>query len=330
MLKKVVSFLLAMVLPVCFCASCARVESNSAVMTVAGANISAELYARYLSLVFHDPENYGLDSGFSAAEAAGRAKELCVDYVAVNTLFRAESLTLTPQFRYLIEENVSVNWNLYQNYYRAAGISKQTLTKAYTSAAKKDMLFLYYFGKGGYLEVPDFELLEYYEYNYASFKAIIGYLTQRDDEGNTVHLPQEETERIKANFLNMLDDVKTGSTIDDVYQKYAKEMNLSSYSSDLITIRSDNITYPSGFFKSVKSLGLGNIAILESKEYLFLVVTPKEAEEIVPGEYREECLKALRFERFEQQVLAGVKEPYRVTEDSPALYDIYERIINLY
>lgn len=330
-MKRAVSlFSIAVLLAAsCVLSSCSGRNNAVSVLNISGAEISDELFSYYLGIILHDPSSFGLGDTPSSDEVTDCAVDLCRNYVAINTAFSDKGLRLTSGLRHEIAEGVSAKWSFYKNFYTSAGIGKQTLTKALTADAKEKMLFSHYYDRGGEREVPEDELKSYFNGAYVSFRAINGYLTEKDETGNVVPLPDEERELLKNKFRTMLSILKNGGTFDEVYQKYASEQQLSSFSSDVMTINKNNNNYPSGFFDFVSDLPPDSPAVFETKDYIFIVSKTTKNDGELLDSYRSECLKAMRSDDFEN-ILSGITMTYTEDADSSVLKGLYNTVKDCY
>ena len=114
-------------------------KEEAPALTVSGAEIGADLYAYYLTLVLRTPEAYGVAADDEDA-VREQAIRLCVDYAAVGSAFASEGLRLSPEYKMQIAENVSTKWSFYKKYYQSVGIEKQTVTKYETNEAGKALV----------------------------------------------------------------------------------------------------------------------------------------------------------------------------------------------
>lgn len=313
----------------CMFSSCSKGNKTVAVLNISGAEISDELFSYYLGIILHDPSSFSLGGTPSSDEVTDCAVGLCKDYVAINTAFSQKGLRLTSELKHEIADGVSTKWNMYKRFYTSAGIGKQTLTKALTADAKEKMLFSHYYDRGGEREVPADELKSYFNDNYVSFRAINGYLTEKDEKGNVIQLPDEDRELLKNKFKTMLSILKNGGTFDEVYQKYASEQQLSSFSSDVMTINKNNNNYPSGFFDFVSELSSDSPAILETNDYIFIVSKTTKNDGELLDSYRFDCLKAMCSEDFET-ILSDITMTYTSDADPSALKGLYNTVKGCY
>ncbi len=324
-MKKIFALTISALLVAVLMSSCKKAESQSAVLDISGAEISDDLFAYYLSTVMHNPKAYGLEVTSSSDEFIDCTSDLCADYVAVNSTFAVKKLRLTSDYKYDIAKGTSQKWDFYEKYYSTVGISKQSLTKALTAEAEKSMLFSYYYDEGGEKAVPTDEVKEYFNENYVSFRAINGYLTQRDEDGNAVQLSASEIKSIETKFSTMVDDLKTGSSVDEVYNAYATEQNLPSYSSDLMTINKDSNNYPSDFFEAVQKLEADEPTVIKTGDYIFLVIKDGDKDGEIFSSYRTQCLENMCSEDF-NSLLYGITATYVIKASSAELLNVYYKV----
>ena len=319
--------LLALVLALttlCGCVMPWQSSDEEAVITVSDAGVGADLYALYLTQIFRAPEKYGLtDTKRDAAEK--KAVELCTQYVAVNTAFRDAGLRLTPEYKTRIAENVSVKWSFYKKYYESVGIRKQTLTKYETAEAKRELMIAHKYGKGGEAAVSDIELDAYYAVNYVTFRSINGYLTRTGADGKTERLPAAEITAIENRFRAMCDDVRTGSSIEAVGKENAGSAYILSAEAGTVTINRKTSNYPAEFFASVQQMDEGTPRVIETEDYIFLVVKQSAKNDENLQAHRLACLLEKCAEPFEKD-LAAVTAEYKVRKNTSALGDIYAQI----
>ena len=308
----------------CGCAMPWQSAREEAVVTVSDAEIGADLYALYLTQIFRDPEKFGLaDTKRDAAEK--KAVELCTQYVAVNTAFRDAGLRLTPAYKTRIAENVSVKWSFYKKYYESVGIRKQTLTQYETAEAKRELMIAHKYGKGGEAAVSDIELDAYYAVNYVTFRSINGYLTRTGADGKTERLPAAEITAIENRFRAMCDDVRTGSSSEAVGKENAGNAYILSAEAETVTINRKTSNYPAEFFTRVQQMDEGSPRVIETEDYIFLVVKQSAKSDENLQAHRLSCLLEKCAEPFEND-LAAVTAGYKVRKNTSALGDIYAQV----
>lgn len=326
-MRKGIAGLLALVLALstlCGCAMLPQSDEEDAVITVSDVGIGADLYALYLTQIFRTPEDYGLaDTSRDAAEQ--KAVELCAQYVALGAAFRDAGLHLTPEYKTRIAENVSVKWSFYKKYYESVGVRKQTLTKYETAEAKRELLIAHKYGKGGTAAVSDIELDANYAVNYVTFRSLNGYLTRAGADGKAERLPAEEIASIEDGFRRMCDSVRTGASMESVGKENAGKLNILSAEAQTVTINRKINNYPAEFFTRVQQMEENAPLVIETKDYIFLVVKlPSKNDENLQA-HRLSCLLEMCAEPFAKD-LAAVTAGYKVRKNTSALGDIYNAV----
>lgn len=316
--------LLCALLMLCSCTLPWQSEKDEAVVTVSDAQIGADLYTYYLTQILHDPAAYGLTDP-QRDEASQKAVELCTQGVAVNTLFAGRGLHLTPEYKTRIADNVSSKWGIYQNYYESVGIRKQTLTAYETTAAKRELLIADKYGEGGAAAVSQIELDAYYAVNYVTFKSVNGYLTGIGGDGQSERLPESEITAIKNRFMQMCDDVRTGTSIETVSKENASEAGVVSGEVQTVTINRTINNYPPEFFASVQKMKEGDPRVIETEDYIFLVVKQSSKSDENLDAHRFACLLEMCAEPFAKELTAACAG-YKVQKNTAALDKIYAAV----
>lgn len=203
-----------------------------------------------------------------------RAKELCAEYVAVNSLFRAYNCSLTSAEKSDVSVTTNDLWRLYGRYYESIGVSKQTFYKIQLSTAYRDAILDVLYGEGGITPVSEEELRQYYEAHYIVFRAISGYYTSVDEDGNSV--PMDETERAATDsaFNNMADRINGGTDINTAYNDYLASIG-DTQSDEAVTVRiasTGSQGYPEGFFDTVHALEQDTATVVRLGDYIYVIV----------------------------------------------------------
>lgn len=311
-IKSVVCLCLAL-LTLCGCTVPWSKEEAPA-LTVSGAEIGADLYAYYLTQVLRSPETYGIAADDKSA-AREQAIRLCVEYAAVGSIFDSEGLRLSPAYKMQIADNVSTKWSFYKKYYQSVGIEKQTVTRFETNEAMRKTLMQYKYGEGGAQAVSQIELDANYAVNYVTFRSVNGYLTR---SGTGERLSAEEIRQAEQCFTEMCERVRMGSSLDDVCKDYADRPFMASTEAETVTINRKINNYPSEFFSSVQKMDEGAARVIETSDYIFLVVkqSPKQDENLEA--HKLSCLLELCAEPF-AQYLKPITDGYTVQKDSAVL-----------
>ncbi|HZJ78528.1 MAG TPA: hypothetical protein VFD52_07015 [Clostridia bacterium] len=320
--------LVCAVLCICvFCTvfiSCAN-NGKATVLNISGQSVSDEVFVFFLDKVSSSPKDYSLTNDSTQDEYVQATKRLCAEYFALNTEFEEQGLKLDAEHKTKTAETVSNKWRMSSQYFNAIGVSKQTLTKIYTSNEKKEILFLSLYNEGGSREVDEKQLKDYFFENYISFRAINGYLTTTDEQGNTVSLSKEEQEATRTRFKNMIIQINNGQTIDEVGEAYSKEQASTSTASTVSVLKKDSSEYPKGFFEKVSQLEYEVPTVVEAEDYIFLVMRTdlSEHEEEDFCNYRNSCLKTLKSEDFDRFIL-DVANSYEINEKTNTIQEVID------
>ncbi|MBQ9552595.1 MAG: hypothetical protein IJU96_07500 [Clostridia bacterium] len=299
-MKKWLSAALLLVLLLSVLAGCSAVPRKKTALTIGKAEIDNEVFAYYFDAAYSEAQKSGADLNDTAA-LTERAVDLCCGYVATTTQYEQMSMKLDAESRKAISENSEECWRLYGGHYTKAGVTKQTIGKIEAVAQYRTALLLYYFGEGSEYEVTEEEIEYYFDQNYVEFEAIVGYLTTQDENGETIPLTEQEADELRSSFLNKRDRMKNGSTLAQVNEDIEVSPTFVSV---------NNSAYPEGFLKQVSSLPYNEPTLMETEEYLFLVVRldAKKGDVNNYTNYRTRYIDALRGETLDEMLIETAKE----------------------
>ena len=150
MMKKVLSLFLVTVICLLSFSSC----SGFTKVKVNGTKIDNEVYYYFKDL--HDGDNTKINNALSR-------------YVAINTEFSLQSLTLSPTQKSELSKKVNNLWHIYSVHYTKLGISKQTIYKIETSKFYEDALLDYYYGPNGTSPVSEDAIKKYFKEIHKNF-----------------------------------------------------------------------------------------------------------------------------------------------------------------
>ena len=329
-MKKRIALCLCVLLTVLSLCSCAlpqltAEEKIPTVLTVSGAEVPQDLFAYYLTVLLRDPQSYGIAADAKNTVYIDKAVELCVNYVAINSAFEAEKLHLSPAYKTQIADNVSTKWGFYKNYYNTVGIRKQMITKYETNEAKRKTLLEHKYGKDGTNPVSDIEWNAYYAVNYVTFQSVNGYLTKAGSDGSTERLSAQELAAAENRFKAMCEEVRGGKSLEDVCKNYANDLYVASPEVETITINRKTSNYPSDFFLSVQKMDVGTPRVIETADYIFLVVRQSDKSDTAYEAHRQACLQDMCAESFAAD-LKAITDGYKVDRDSSALKDVFSTV----
>lgn len=315
-MKKAVALLLTAILLLCS-AGCS--QSNKTVLVISGAEIDSEVFTYYLDKVVSRPADYGLSENPEKEDAKNAAIEQCKEYVAANTEFRSRGLSLSVSDKVGISETVNNLWIRFENHYDKIGVSKQTLTKVYTSQAYNEAIFTSEYDKGTEDTASEEVIQNYFYENYVSFRAVCEYFNYADG----TPLSQKD----KTELLSKFDGIAAAQIGNaDEFSSAVQNLGYSVSASVLLKKGSDG--YPAGFFERVYELQDNDVAVIVYDECVFAVMKEnlKEKGEGVYSEYRSACINDLYSDaaRVDFEEIMG---SYEVEEKSGRINSILKKLV---
>ena len=288
-MKKITAFLIAVAILLSFSA-CS--EQKKTALVIAGTDINSEIFTYYLDKVNHSPADYGLSQNPSDSELKNAAINECKKYLAANTGFSEKGLSLTSSQKVEISQNVNNYWIRFENHYNKIGVSKQTLTKIFTSDAYKDALFSAEYDKGVNDTEAEAILQDYFYENYISFRSVCVYFTKPDST------PMTQLE--KTQLLSSLEALAANPDAD--VDKFAQAVQSAGYSlSDSALLKKGSTTYPDGFYDKVSEQADNTVQVITYDECVFVIWKEnlKEKGESLYRSYRSVCINDLYYEEYE-------------------------------
>ncbi len=316
-MKKIIGIILCAVL--CFGMLCSCSAKNQTVLSVGQAELDSEIFAYFFSEVYSFAESSGADL-LATDELTAQAVNKCLEYVASTTLFDTLQLSLSADSKKNIANSVEEEWRLYGDYYVDAGISKQTVSKISEAKEYRTQLLLYYFGEGSEYEVKEEEIEYYFDRSYVAFKAINGYFTTTDENGETVPLPDAEIIALKESFKNKCAQLEAGMS-------FAEINDGNDIESTFIAV--SNSAYPEGFLAGIAELEYDKPTVIETDENIFLVVRmdAKEGSSNYYATYRTKYIEDLRGEML-TDMLVATGEEYGVTQEDSRIKSVAKDVIS--
>ena len=212
-MKKFKSFIAVLLcLAAVFCTAGCSASKKSA-LNISGAQIDYETFLYYFDQVHAFPEKYELAADATNEQMIDAAIELCCEYVAVNTKLSEYGLTLSASEKRSASNNLEDLWHVFSGYYEKLGVSKQTLMKIETADTSRNRLFYYIYDEGGEKAVSEDDIKKYYNENYISFRAITGYLTTTDANGDIVVMTADQKAAMNKEFMELSTRLGNGQTI---------------------------------------------------------------------------------------------------------------------
>lgn len=316
-MKKIISLILCVA--VCLGVLCSCSTSKKTVLTVGEAQVDSEVFAYFFGEVYGEWERNGGDL-LATDEMIVQAVDKCFEYVAATTLFKTLQLPLSADSKKNIAVKTEDEWMLYGDYYTDAGISKQTVSKITEAAEYRTQLLLYYFGEGSEYEVSEEEIEYYFDRTYVAFKALNGYFTTTDENGDAVALPEADKLAIREDFAKKRTRLESGEGFADINDGNDVDSTFSAVS---------NAAFPEGFLAKVSELAYDTPAVIETEENIFLVVRvdAKKGSDNYYKTYRTKYIEALRGEMLTEMLVASGEE-YGVEQENGRLEGIADDVIS--
>ena len=297
-MKKIISLILCATM--CLIVLCSCSAKKQTVMSIGQAEVNSEIFAYFFSDVYSKTESSGGDL-MATEELTAAAVDRCREYVAATTLFGKLQLSLSADSKKSISTSTEEEWKLYGGYYADAGISKQTVAKVIEAEEYRKQLLLYYFGEGSEYEVLEDEIEYYFDRNYVAFRAINGYFTTVNEDGDSVPLSDAEIIALKASFEEKRNRLNAGAEFSEVNDG-------NDVDSTFIAVT--NSAYPKGFLEKVAELDYDTPTVIETDEYIFLVerLDAKKGADNYYATYRTNYIEALRGEMLTDMLVATGEE----------------------
>lgn len=283
-MKRILAALLAvfMIFSLCSCG-----QSKKTVLTISGTEINREIFTYYLDKVISRPTDYGLTDNPDDKDVKAAVITECKKYLAANTEFRDAGLSLSSAEKVEISQTVNDFWVRFENHYKEIGVSKQTLTKIFTSDAYSDAIFTETYDKGTGNAAAEKEIQDYFYNNYISFRTVCAYFTAAD---GVTPMTQIEKNELLAAFEGYVQT--SGNDVDS----FSEAVNNAGYPlSNSILLKKGSDGYPDGFFEKVYSQTDNTVQLIVYDECIFAVVKEnlKGKGEGVYANYRSSCINDL-------------------------------------
>lgn len=283
-MKKAISLILIALFMFSLC-SCGKKGEEGYPITVNGTPISGEIFAYFADKAHTEEGITGRDAIIS------RASELCIRYVAINSTFAQAGLSLSAAEKAETNNRGNVLWQMFGDYYKSKGISKQTFLKINLSGEYTEKLRLAFFDKGGTDEIPDTVLRGYLKEYYVSFKLISAPLSAADVYGNVSPISPEEKTAAENSYSLTAGYINTGTHFDDAGKRIIEEVPSSQPAPETIVINKDDPDFNTAFFEYIRTIEEGKAGVYEDKDFLYLIYrTDILADAKIFDNYRSELL----------------------------------------
>lgn len=257
------------------------------VLTISGTEINSEIFTYYLDKVVSRPVDYGLADSPSNKDLKTATINECKKYLAANTQFRDAGLSLSSPEKVEVSQLVNDFWVRFENHYNKIGVSKQTLTKIFTSDAYRDALFTETYDKGISDSAAETEIQDYFYGNYISFRTVCVYFTAAD---GVTPLTQVEKNDLLAAFEGYVKSAQN-----DV-DGFSETVNNAGYPlSNSILLKKGSDGYPDGFYEKVYAQEDNTVQLIVYDECIFAVVKEnlRSKGDSVYANYRSSCITDL-------------------------------------
>ena len=306
-MKKLLSILLCLALvSACFCGC---TQKKQTVMTVGAAEIDNEIFAYFFDEVYSQTKQDGGDLNDTAAMIEAAVAK-CNGYVGTVTQYGQFMFEMSPKEKLQIATETEEEWMLYGKYYSSVGISKQTVTKINTARVMRTSLLLYYFGEGREYEVSEAEI---------EFKTLNGYLISFDEEGNSIPLSNTELAAVRADFESKRQQLASGTAISEFNNGQDVEASFVAVT---------NTAYPEGFLAKVAELKYDTPTIIETEEYIFIVIRLDAKTDSNYENYRTSYIETLRGEML-TDLLVSTGKDFGVTLNENRISDVADSVIDI-
>ena len=123
----------------------------------------------------------------------------------------------------------------------------------------------------------------------------------------------------------MCDAVRNGTTLENVCRAHADSPYILSDEAETVTINRETSNYPQEFFSSVQKMDEGAARVIETSDYIFLVVKQSAKQDDNLQAHRLSCLQEMCKDKFASYLSARI-EGFRVQKDSSALSSLYSTV----
>ena len=282
-MKKIFAALLAVLIIFSFCSCTAEKKS---VLAISGTEINNEIFTYYADKVIQRPADYGLNENPVDSDVKTAAINECKKYLAANTKFRDAGITLSSSQKTDIAQRVNDFWIRFENHYKEIGVSKQTLTKIFTSDTYADALFTETYDKGTDNAAAEKKIQDYFYNNFICFRTVCAYFTASD---GVTPLTQAEKNDLLAAFDGY---AKNAGEI----ESFAETVNAAGYPlSNTILLKKGSDGYPDGFYEKVYAQTDNTVQVIVYDECVFAVIKEnlKSKGEGLYANYRTSCISDL-------------------------------------
>ena len=260
------------------------------------------------------PFDQDLEGSDGSKWVQAKANSLAKEYLAVENEFANRGLTLSEEDQVAIDQQVEFYWTTFGmgTIYEEEGCNETSFTNLMTNSYKRSLLFESIYGEGGEKEVPETELTDYFQENYA--KGIYITLSLTDSEGNSLDLDE-----VKEDAQALADRINNGEDFETVKAEYLAdpEDESSSEPSDtsVVFLKESTTSQP---YSGILETAQGEAAVIEADSAVYVVTQLDPLSGDSFESYRSTILQALKGEEFEETVTDWVSA-LSIEENSAAI-----------
>ena len=284
-MRKLYMILSAALAVVLLFSSCSRADKT--VVTVNGdVSVTGDVFSYFLKTAMTDNKDMTED------EYLDIATNECIKYIAVNTIFAQNGMTLTPAQKASLSEETNTLWRQYGAYYSLLGITKETFYKIKTGEAYREAVRFALYDTDGSEPVGEDVIKSVFNSEYCGFRFVCEYLYNTDSDGNAVKKSQSEIDETYNNYLSAASEINNnGSSLEEAYARFATDEAYKSLSLDTVLIDRDS-SFPEGFFDAVQKAEYNKAVVIISDDYLYLLIREDilSADHDFYEQYRDKCL----------------------------------------
>ncbi len=311
-MKKFISPVLAVIMILMTFSGCELIifKSDKPALVISGTEISREIYDYYLDKVLGRPGDYALADNAKASgkKTKNAVRELCIRYLAINTEFVGMGLSLTIPEKVEIANKVNNYWIRAKEHYEKIGVTKQTLTKVFTSEVCEEVIFSHLYDKGTSNTEGEKKIQAFYKSEYCAFRSVCAYFTA----GDGVSISEEEKQQLIEKFGSIA--AASGSNSEE----FNNQCGIAGYSpGGTVVISADSDGYPSGFYDSVSAQPENTVKVIIYGDCLFAVRKESLSSlgDEVYSQYRTKCIEKMHAEEW-QKTLDGYMNRFKVEKDN--------------
>lgn len=249
------------------------------------------------------------------------AKKGLSKYIAIEMKFDEMGLALSDSDKSIISQMATEYWAYVSEAYQANGISEETYVASLTNDMKKSVIFKAIYDKDGTEPVPDDELREKFEKDYAKIAVIpltfsVNEDTEKRDSDN------KATRDMIAKYEKL---AKDGGNMEDLIYEARKEVmgteiEKPAPGTSFTFVERDGGQYGEEMMKAIFAAPIGEPTVVESETDINLFVRYDVSEnENDFNSRRSSLVSALREDDFEKKIEGWAAEMTDVTYNEKAL-----------